>query len=345
VRAVPGYVPGEQPAPDRRVMKLNTNENPYPPSPLVRERLAAALGDGLRLYPDPTAAALRALAARTYGWPAEGIVVGNGSDELISLLIRAVVDPGGSAAQPVPTYSLYETLVRLHGARIVETPFPEDWALPVRELIRAAAPLTFVCSPNSPSGTVATRVEIEALADALDGVVVVDEAYVDFADEDALGLLASHPNLVVLRTFSKSFALAGLRVGLALGHTDLIAGLRTLKDSYNVNRLSQVAAEAALADLPHMRANAERIRATRGRLTDGLRSLGYRVPPSQANFVLACRPGVDQGPVTAALASAGILVRHFSTPRLRDAIRVSVGTDDEIDALLAALRSPSRGLT
>lgn len=337
MRAVPPYVPGEQPAAGRRVVKLNTNENPYPPSPRVREALEAALGAGLRLYPDPTARGLRERAGALYGCPSDGIVVGNGSDELIGLLVRAVVEPGAAVAFPVPTYSLYETVVALHGARRVEVPFPDDWSLPVDALVRARAPLTFVCNPNSPSGTAAPLADLEALAREACGVVVVDEAYVDFADVHALPLLGRLPNVVVLRTLSKSFALAGVRVGLAFGHPDLLAGLVTLKDSYNVGRLPQVAAEAALGDVEHMRAATGRIRATRERLARALGALGYDVPPSAANFVLAVRRGVDQGPVAAALAEQGILVRHFATPRLRDALRITVGTDEEIDTLLGAL--------
>lgn len=337
MRAVPGYVPGEQPAPGRRVVKLNTNENPYPPSPRVREALAASLGADLRLYPDPSARRLRERASALYGCPVDGIAVGNGSDELIGLLVRAIVDPGAAVAFPVPTYSLYETVVALHGARRVEIPFPDDWTLPVEALARTGAPLTFVCNPNSPSGTAASLADLEALARMAGGVVVVDEAYVDFGDVHALPLLGRLPNVVVLRTLSKSFALAGLRVGFAFGHPDLLAGLQTLKDSYNVGRLPQVAAEAALEDVEHMRAAAGRIRATRERLARALAALGYRVPPSAANFVLAVRPGVDQGPVAAALAERGILVRHFATPRLRDALRITVGTDEEIDLLLGAL--------
>jgi histidinol-phosphate aminotransferase len=181
--------------------------------------------------------------------------------------------------------------------------------------------------------------EPDLLAHRLELVLVVDEAYVDFADEHALGLVGRRDNVVVLRTLSKSFSLAGLRIGLAFGHPELLAGLRTVKDSYNVNRLTLAAAEAALTDVEHMRATVARVRATRGRLTEALRALGYDVPPSQANFVLARRAGVDQGPVARALAAAGVLVRHFATPRLADALRITVGTDAEIDTLLGALRA------
>jgi len=249
-----------------------------------------------------------------------------------------VVDPGGSIAYPVPTYSLYRTLVDLHGARAVEVPFGDDWRLPAA-LADADAPLTFLCNPNSPSGTVVPIAEVAALAARVRGVLVVDEAYVDFAADHALRLLPDHPNVLVLRTFSKSFSLAGLRIGLAFGHPELIEGLRTVKDSYNVNRLTQLGAEAALLDLATMQHNVARIRTTRAVLTAELEQMGFLVPPSEANFVLARRPGQAMGPVAAALAARGILVRHFAVPRLDDALRITIGTDDEVAALLAALRA------
>ena len=215
-------------------------------------------------------------------------------------------------------------------------PFADDFQLPPA-LGRARARVTFLCNPNSPSGTLVPLARIEALAREVTGVLVVDEAYVDFAPINALGLVGRLPNVLVLRTLSKSFSLAGLRVGLAFGHPELLVGLRTVKDSYNLSRLSQAAAVAALGDLPAMRANVARIRATRARLTVGLERLGFRVLPSEANFVLARRPGVDQGPVARALAARDILVRHFAQRGLEDALRITVGTDAEIDALLAAL--------
>jgi histidinol-phosphate aminotransferase len=333
VRAVAPYVPGEQPVEGRRVIKLNTNENPYPPSPLVLEALRDAIDGTVRLYPDPEAQALRRRASDVYRVPADHIMAGNGSDELLALLLRATVDPGERVAFPVPTYSLYETLVAVQGGEGVQIDFPDDWSLP-RSLASAGARVTFLCNPNSPSGTVVPLDAVEALARDVRGVVVVDEAYVDFADVDAMSLVGRLHNVVVLRTFSKSFSLAGLRAGLAFAHPDLLAGLRTVKDSYNLNRLTQLAAEAALSDLPHMLANVSRIRATRARLSASLVELGYRVPASQANFVLARRPGRDQAPVAAALADRGVLVRHFPTPRLQDALRITVGTDEETDVLV-----------
>jgi histidinol-phosphate aminotransferase len=318
------------------VIKLNTNENPYPPSPLVLEALTRAIDATLRLYPDPDATALRARAAAVYGVPADAILAGNGSDELIALVLRATVDPGDRVAFPVPTYSLYRTLVGAQGGTAVEVPFPDGFGVPPA-LARAGARVTFLCNPNSPSGTLVPVAEVERLARAVAGLLVVDEAYVDFAREHALGLVGRHDNVVVLRTFSKSFSLAGLRIGLAFATPELVAALRVVKDSYNLDRLAQVAAEAALGDLPAMEASVARIRRTRAALTAGLEGLGLTVLPSEANFVLACRPGVDLGPVAAALARRDILVRHFPTARLADALRISVGTDEEVAALLAAL--------
>ena len=336
VRAVPPYAPGEQPTGERRAIKLNTNENPYPPSEAVLRALHDAVDARIRLYPDPESVALREEASRLYDVPVDHIVVGNGSDELLALLLRALVDPGDRVAFPVPTYSLYQTLVAVQGGAIVEMPWPADWSVPAG-LPEASAKLTFLCNPNSPSGTFVPTAEIEALAGRVAGVLVVDEAYVDFAPANALGLVGRCPNVVVLRTLSKSYSLAGLRVGLAFALPELLRGLRTVKDSYNVNRLSQAAALAALKDQATVRANVERVRRTRARLTAALRERGYVVPDSAANFVLARRPGVDQAPVARALAARDILVRHFTTHGLGDALRITVGTDDEIDALLAAL--------
>ena len=340
VRAVAPYVPGEQPGRDRRVIKLNTNENPHPPSPRVLAALAGAIDPTIRLYPDPESTGLRERASRVYGIPADWIMAGNGSDELLALIMRAMVDPGDRVAFPVPTYSLYDTMVAVQGGEAVRVPFDDDFRLPP-QLARTGARVTLLTNPNSPSGTFVPIAEVEALAAAVSGVLVVDEAYVDFASDHALRLIGRHANVLVVRTLSKSFSMAGLRVGLVFGHPELLAGLRTVKDSYNLNRLSQAAAEAALDDLPAMRENVARIIATRGRLSAALQALGYRVLPSEANFVMAVRPGTPQKPVAAALAERGILVRYFDA--LPEALRITVGTDEETDALLAALETiPSR---
>ncbi len=327
------YVPGEQPR-DRRYIKLNTNENPYPPSPLVLEAVKAAVNADLRLYPDPMANALRAKAAAVYGVSTDKILAGNGSDDLLTMIVRTCIGPGDRVVYPTPTYSLYETLVAIQGGKPVEVPFPADFSLPVAELGEQGQKVTIVCNPNAPSGTFTPVGVIDELARRLRGLVVVDEAYVDFAGDTALPLVDRHENVLVLRTFSKSFALCGLRVGLAFGSREVIAALAKVKDSYNVNRLGMVAAQAALDDYAWMRESTAKVRATRETLLEGLRKLGFQCLPSEANFVLARRPGVDLKPLQAGLKEAGILVRYFETPALRDALRITIGTPEETDALL-----------
>jgi histidinol-phosphate aminotransferase len=336
VRAMAGYTPGEQPQ-GGGFIKLNTNENPYPPSPRVRAAIAACAGDDVRLYPDPMANALRDAAARRYDVPRDCIVAGNGSDDLLAMLMRACIDPADVIAYPHPTYSLYDTLAEIAAARIVHLPWGDGYALPAAELAAAGARVTIVCNPNAPSGTFVAVDELAALARALTGLLVIDEAYVDFAADSALRLVRQHDNVLVLRTLSKSFSLAGMRVGLGFAQRAIIDELCKVKDSYNLSRVSIAAGAAALEDYDAMQAHAARVRATRTRLTEALRRLGYEVPESHTNFVLARRAGVDQRPVLDALKQRRILVRWFNTPELRDALRISVGTDDEIDALVRAL--------
>lgn len=331
-----GYTPGEQPQ-GGGFIKLNTNENPYPPSPRVREAIAACATDDVRLYPDPMATALRDAAARRYDLPRDCIVAGNGSDDLLAMVMRACIDPGDAVVYPHPTYSLYDTLVEIAGARAVRVPWAADYALPAGALVAHDARVTIVCNPNAPTGTFVAVAELAELARRLSGLLVVDEAYVDFAADSALGLVRQHDNVLVLRTLSKSFSLAGMRVGLGFGPAPVIAELCKVKDSYNLSRVSIAAGTAALTDYDVMRAHAARVATTRTRLSDGLRRLGYDVPISHANFVLARRAGADQRPVLEALKQRRILVRHFATPELYDALRITVGTDAEIDALLRAL--------
>lgn len=335
VASMSGYVPGEQPQ-DRRYIKLNTNENPYPPSPRVMEALHAAVRDDLRLYPDPLANALRDRAAAVYGVHRDNILVGNGSDELLSLVVRACIGAGERVVFPYPTYSLYDTLVTLQDGDLIHIPYPDDFSLPPG-LAEARGRLTFVCHPNSPSGTPVPIAAIRELARTVSGLLIVDEAYVDFADDTALPLVHEFENLVVLRTFSKSFSLAGMRIGLAFATPAIINALLKVKDSYNVSRLSIVAATAALEDYAWMRTNVDRIRATRSGLIRELRARSFSVLPSQSNFVLASRGGENLETTYLGLKSKGILIRYFPTPELRTALRITVGTDEEIAALLRGL--------
>ena len=335
IASMAGYVPGEQPG-DEKLVKLNTNENPYPPSPGVLAALRDATNQSLRLYPEPLSDSLRNVAAEVYGVRLENILAGNGSDEILSIILRCFVGRADRVAFPVPTYSLYETLVKVQDGELVCEDFPADFSIPP-ELHLANAAVTFLCNPNSPSGTLVSLTEIERLAQAVFGVLVVDEAYIDFAEDpgsSAIYLTQSTPNLIVLRTFSKSFSLAGLRIGLAFAPAELIAGMMKVKDSYNLNRLSLVAATAALQDLPWMQQNVRRIQQTRRQLVDGLVKLGFYVYPSQANFVMAQRKGQEQKALYQALRERKIYVRYFDTPELRDSLRITVGTPEDVEMLL-----------
>lgn len=341
VQRMQAYVPGEQPPPGARVIKLNTNENPYPPSPRVREAIERELeGDGqrLRLYSDPVALELRRAASEVTGVPAPRILAGNGSDELLALILRAVVEPGESVAYPYPTYVLYETLAAAAGATVQAIDYPPDFSLP-EGLFGIRAKVVFVASPNSPSGTSTSVHVLRKLAESIpESLLVVDEAYADFADTNALELVGNVPNVVVLRTFSKSYALAGMRIGLLFGDAGIVSGIGKIKDSYNLDRLAIAAGAAAMRDAAWMRAHVERIRGTRSRLVSGLESLGFAVLPSSANFVFARAGSADRARAAYAfLKSRGILVRYFERPLLDDGLRITVGTDDEISALLDAL--------
>ncbi len=339
ISALAGYVPGEQPENDGTI-KLNTNENPYPPSPRVYAALRAAISANLRLYPQPMSDCLRSSAAAIYGVKAENIIAGNGSDELLSILLRCFVGARDRVAFPVPTYSLYDTLIAIQEGERVAVNYPEDFSLP-EALGTQNTALTFLCNPNSPSGTLVSLQDIHRLARAVSGVLVVDEAYIDFADTEGasvLPLIHQLPNLVVLRTFSKSFSLAGMRIGLAFASEEIISGLMKVKDSYNLNRLSLIAATAALQDMPWMIRNARRIQQGRRKLTRALTRLGFHVYPSHANFILAQKKGQNLRFVYEKLKSQKILVRYFDSAGLEDCLRISVGSPREIRALVQALR-------
>ncbi len=333
------YQPGEQPRADERLIKLNTNENPYPPSPRVRRAVARAVSSSLRLYPAPRGDEFVRAASRLYRVPAEMILAGNGSDELLAMIFRATVGSADTVAYPVPTYSLYDTLADVQEARVVRVPTGPSFEVPIAGLARVRARLTIICNPNSPSGTLTPVREIATLARQLRGrMLVVDEAYVDFAVDNAMRLLRGNPNLVILRTLSKSFSLAGMRLGLCFAHPGVIAELLKVKDSYNLSRIALAAGAAALEDAAWMRRNVERVRKTRAETERKLRALGFAVPPSEANFVLARMPGRDMAPVARSLRRASILVRHFATPVLRDALRISIGKPSEMSRLIAVLK-------
>ncbi len=340
-----GYVPGEQPKVPG-LIKLNTNENPYPPSPRVAETLRGALNPRLRLYPDPSAAALREKLATRYDLPANQIVAGNGCDDILNLCVRAFCGEGDKLAYFSPSYSLYPVLADIQGSVRVELPLADDFQIEAHPALLsklAGVKLLFITQPNAPSGVWLPRVELQRVIEETTGVVVIDEAYVDFAADNCLDFAREYPNVLVARTFSKSFALAGLRIGWATGSVELIGALNKVKDSYNVNRLSQLAAEAALDDREYFDDAIRKVKATRERTSHHLHALGFFVHQSQTNFIFAKPPA----PLTARqwfeqLRARKILVRWWDADRIRDFARVSIGTDEEMNAFLEATRETLR---
>ncbi len=335
ILAMEGYTPGEQPR-DDGFIKLNTNENPYPPSPRVLDAIRQALtGDRLRKYPDPVGLLFRQTAARVLNVDPDGILIGNGSDDILTIITRTFVPEGGLVVSPTPSYLLYRTLAELQGARFETVPYLPEWTLP-SPWPHPRADLTFVANPNSPSGTVVAIAALERFAGALDGPLVLDEAYVDFADNHGLEL-ASRSNVVVTRSLSKSYALAGIRFGFAVSTPGVVRELMKVKDSYNCDVLSLVAATAALEDENYLRETRDRILATRRHLTLRLAQLGFEVVPSQANFVWSRRKDRLVKPIYEELKLRKILVRWMDYPGYGDGLRISVGTDADIARLLEQL--------
>ena len=345
IRRMHGYAPGEQPLTGDAI-KLNTNENPYPPSPAAMRALNAIEADALRRYPSPMAAAFIAAAAHLHGVEPTQLVATNGGDELLRLAITTFVAPGQPIGITEPSYSLYPVLANIHDSPVHAEPLGSDWSLPddLGERMNAAGvALTLLVNPHAPSGHLTPAAAIDTLAETLDGVLLVDEAYVDFADpgHDVVRLTARHDNLLILRTLSKGYSLAGLRLGYGIGATSLIAPIATkTRDSYSVDTVADAVGAAALADQEHARRSWEAVRDERDRLSAALRERGYEVPPSQANFCLARLPAT--APVTAErlhqdLRQQGILVRHFNTERLHDCLRISIGMAEQNDRLLQAL--------
>jgi histidinol-phosphate aminotransferase len=337
IRAMAGYTPGEQPR-DEAIVKLNTNENPYPPSPRVVAAIEEVLHhDRLRKYPDPLGAHFRQTAGRVLGVDPDGILIGNGSDDVLTIITRAFVPEGGLVASPTPSYLLYQTLAEIQGARFEGAPFAEGWRLP-RPWPLPGAHLTFVPNPNSPSGTTVALAALEGLARALQAPLVIDEAYVDFADENALPLVKL-PGVIVTRSFSKSYSLAGLRLGFAVCSPALARELVKVKDSYNCDALSLAGGAAALEDQAYFQVIRGKVLATRRRLQETLPTFGFDVVPSQANFVWATRRDRPVKPIFEALRQRNVLVRYMDYGAHGDGLRISVGTDGEIDRLFEELRS------
>jgi histidinol-phosphate aminotransferase len=341
VRAMEGYTPGEQPGPGVRVVKLNTNENPFPPSPRVMQAIREIEAENLRRYPNPTADTFRRAAAKVFGLTPDMIIAGNGSDDILTIATRTFVPAGGTIAFPDPTYSLYPVLAQLQEAKSAPVEWAKDYALPIDALVETKADAIYLANPNAPTGTFVSPMKVAELAKAFDGLVLVDEAYADFADDNCLGLVQDRPNVVISRTLSKAYSLAGLRFGFAVAQPQVIAEMMKVKDSYNTDALSIIAATAAIEDQEYARAKWADIRAERQRLSAELTQLGWTVLPSQANFIFAAAPDGRGRAAYLGLKDQGILVRHFDKPGLSDKIRITIGQTTENNALLAGIKALS----
>jgi len=330
-----GYTPGFQPPRGSQMIKLNTNENPYPPSPAVAAaiRKAAENYDRLRLYPDPVSSCLRQTAAEIYGLTAEQVMAGNGSDDLLRILLDTFIDPGEQVGFFDPSYSLYPVLAQIRGAS--PKVFAFDPATPEPVITTKGIKLFFITSPHAPYGLGFSNHFIAKIADQLDGILVVDEAYADFAEESALSLLDKYPNLVVTRTFSKSYSLAAMRVGLAFAAPMLIAEMDKARDSYNLDLLAQEAATAALLDQAYLEETVARIKKVRQKFNRQLTEKKFTTYPSQSNFIFSIPPaGFKAGDLYQYLQQHQVLVRYFSTPPLDRGIRITIGTPEQMGQVL-----------
>ena len=338
------YTPGEQPR-GGQIVKLNTNENPFPPSPKVVEAIREAASGTLNRYPDPMADRFREAAARVLGLPGpEWILAGNGSDEILTILVRAFVGEGQSLRLPYPSYILYRTLADIQGARWEQRPFQNDWSLDrsfaEAEVSDSSADtrLLMIPNPNSPSGTVLGSDQIETIADAFAGVTLVDEAYVDFAENHCVDLARRHRRVVVSRTFSKSYALAGIRFGYLVANPDLICELSKIKDSYNCDAISIAAATAAIEDQSWLRQCVDRLCAIRDASHQRFVELGFNVLPSQANFLWMTHPSGRHREIYESLKSESILIRYMDFEGWGDGLRISIGTEEQMDLAIDAIR-------
>jgi len=337
VESMHAYVPGEQPE-GAGVLKLNTNENPYPPSPKVFEALGDITADLLRRYPHPTASALRQAIAALHGLRPENVFVGNGSDEILALFTRAYVPTGGRVGYMSPSYSLYPVLATIAELRTVEYPLNDNFTWSVPEVLDVD--LFLLTQPNAPTSLALSMDQVRSAARACPGVFLVDEAYADFADGTAVPLLSECPNLMISRSFSKSYSLAGLRMGYALGSAPLIAALDKIKDSYNTDVLAQRVALAAVRDQAWMLRNVTAVRGTRSLSARRLQDRGFLVLPSQTNFLFArVPPGRDAAALYAALRERLVFIRYFPGPRTGDWLRITIGTDEQMDRFFAELDS------
>jgi histidinol-phosphate aminotransferase len=338
LQAVAGYTPGEQPPPGSSIIKLNTNENPYPPSPEVVRSLQTLDLEWLRRYPDPTAIAFRQAAGEILDIPTDWITAGNGSDELISLIVRTFVEVGEKVVYPMPSYVLYRTVAQIQAANPVEIPYDETFTFPLHALIEAQGAVTFIASPNSPLGNAVPIDQLDTLAAELRGILVIDEAYVDFTDRNARSLTQKHNNVILLRTLSKGYSLAGLRLGFAIAPPALITDLNKFKDSYAVDAIATLVGAVAIRDQAHKNLNVQKVLRSRSVLKHRLELLRFRVWPSEGNFLLVQPPQQYALELQQRLKNRGVLVRHFNVPSVEDKLRITVGTDEQNEFLCRLLK-------
>jgi histidinol-phosphate aminotransferase len=333
------YVAGEQPKIDN-LTKLNTNENPYGPSPKALAAIAAEAGDRLRLYPDPASTKLRGAIAKRYGVALDEVFVGNGSDEVLAHVFQALLKHDRPLLYPDITYSFYPVYCLLYGIEATAIPLDDAFRIRLSDYDRPCGAI-ILPNPNAPTGIGLPLADVEALVAAHpDRPVVIDEAYIDFGGETAIPLVKKYPNLVVVHTLSKSRSLAGLRVGYAIGQRPLIDALERVKDSFNsypLDRLAEAGEPAAIEDEDWFETTRRRVIASRERVSGGLRQRGFEVLPSQSNFVFARHPGHAGADLARALRDRAILVRHFAKPRISDFLRISIGTEEECDRLIEAI--------
>lgn len=330
-----GYTPGEQPQ-TNDFIKLNTNENPYPPPEEIFQTLQTELAR-LRLYPDPVSKKLRQAAAKVFGVSVEQVLAGNGSDDILNIAVRTFVNPGEIVAFLDLTYSLYETITKVHGAKITQFATNDKFELD-SPIICPEAKLIFLASPNPPLGKHLNRQYLEETCKNASGIVLIDEAYVDFSDDNHLDFLEKYDNVIISRTMSKSYSLAGMRVGFGIASTAIIEQMDKVRDSYNLDRIAQTLGTAAFEQNAYFKNIWQKVRQTRSRLTTSLRELGFIVFDSESNFVLASPQWMPAKEFYNQLKERKVLVRYFSHPRITDYVRISIGTDEEIDCLLKAIK-------
>jgi histidinol-phosphate aminotransferase len=337
VDAMAPYVPGEQAPPGTKIIKLNTNENPYPPSAQAMSVLKNIDSEYLRRYPDPYANEFRQAVSDVLGVPRDWIIVGNGSDEILNVLIRVCCEGTRKVVYPMPTYVLYRTLSVIQPAETVEIPYGDDFKLPINELVAANGAVTLIASPNSPDGHAVLLDDLRSLAGHLSGILAIDEAYVDFAEESAISLLREFDNVILLRTLSKGYSLAGLRLGFGIASPKILEALFKVKDSYNIDAIACMVGAAAMHDQVYKNECAQKVKLNRSKLASSLEKLNFKVWQSQANFLFVKPQGIQAELLYLKLKECGILVRHFKQAGIDDKLRITVGTDEQNQILIDTL--------